>query len=296
MMVNETKTDFLANKGNADIFTFINCVLNAPLMLIAIIGNSLVLAAILRTPSLRSPSTVFLCSLAVSDLLVGLVVQPVYIALKMKFGRPLLQPFQISSGTLCAVSLFTMATISVDRFVALRCHMRYQDLMTAKRATYISPAIWFFCVLLSCIHFLSETMFFLAITVSIVKCLSISCFAYVRIYQIVRHHQLQIQAQQQAVESLNTEHNLNMMRSKKSAINTFIYFICMVLCYTPMSICSMIFASFGKEWEALWGLANTLLFLNSSVNPFLYCWRLSELRAAAVKTLRKMLCKRPEET
>jgi len=58
----------------------INCVLNASFMLISIIGNALVLAAILRTPSIRSASMIMLCSLAVSDLLVGFVAQPLYIA------------------------------------------------------------------------------------------------------------------------------------------------------------------------------------------------------------------------
>ena len=59
-----------------------NCILNAPLMLLSIIGNALVLVAILRTPSIRSPSVIFLCNLAVSDLLVGWVAQPAYIAEK----------------------------------------------------------------------------------------------------------------------------------------------------------------------------------------------------------------------
>ena len=58
----------------------INCALNATLMLISIFGNSLVLAGVIRTPSIHSPSMNFLCSLAVSDLLVGLLVQPLYIA------------------------------------------------------------------------------------------------------------------------------------------------------------------------------------------------------------------------
>ena len=70
-------------RSQPEIITAINCVLNAPLMLISIIGNTLVLVAILRTPSLRSPSTILLCSLAVSDIFVGLVAQPVSIAYQL---------------------------------------------------------------------------------------------------------------------------------------------------------------------------------------------------------------------
>ena len=59
-------------------------ILNVPLMFAPITGNALVLAAILKTPSLRSlPSNIFLCSLSITDFLVGLVVQPVYIIRKL---------------------------------------------------------------------------------------------------------------------------------------------------------------------------------------------------------------------
>ena len=56
-------------------------VLNALLIPICITGNVLVLAAVWRNPSLRTPSTILLCSLAVSDLFVGFLVLPVNIAI-----------------------------------------------------------------------------------------------------------------------------------------------------------------------------------------------------------------------
>ena len=58
-----------------------NSVLNALLIPICIAGNVLVLAAVWRNPSLRTPSTILLCSLAVSDLFVGFLVLPVYVAI-----------------------------------------------------------------------------------------------------------------------------------------------------------------------------------------------------------------------
>ena len=295
----KNNTDYLGNKDNnsyPDTTVIINCVLNAPLILIAITGNSLVLVAILRTPSLRSPSTVFLCSLAVSDLLVGLLVQPVSIAFRFKPSSSLLYTNTILSALVCAVSLCTMTTISVDRFLSLHYHMRYPDFMSTKRAMSISATLWFICSVFICIYFWKKTIYFPIMTVGIGLCLLTSSFYYFRIYRIVGRHQLQIQAQQQAVESLNTEHNLNMVRSKKSAKNTFIYYICMILCYTPLFIYLLVLVLSDKDWKILWGFASTLVFLNSSINPFLYCWRLGELRVAVVKTLRKILCNQTQET
>ena len=63
-----------------DALVIINCVLNVPLMLISILSNASVLTAIIRTPSIRSTSMIMRCSLAVSDLLVGVIAQPLFMA------------------------------------------------------------------------------------------------------------------------------------------------------------------------------------------------------------------------
>ena len=149
-------TNNLSNMGKtfrSEIIVITNCVLNVPLMLISIIGNTLVLATILRTPSLRSPSTVLLCSLAISDLLVGLVVQPVYIAHRLTENSSLYQALKILAFSACGVSLLTMTAISVDRFLALHCHMRYPNLMPTHRAMYTSAALWFLGFCCHCFRF-----------------------------------------------------------------------------------------------------------------------------------------------
>ena len=154
--------------------TVVNCALNVPLMLISIIGNSLVLVAILRTPTLPSPSTILLCSLAVSDLLVGLVVQPVYIASRLTETASM-QQARVSIGfAACGVSLLTITAISVDRFLALRCHMRYPDLMTISRALYISAILWLITVVLYFLTLWSMNALYFVVAVSILVCLLVS--------------------------------------------------------------------------------------------------------------------------
>jgi len=120
---------------NEDNFTpetivIINCVLNAPLMLISIVGNALVLAAIIRTPSIRSTHMIMLCSLAVSDFLVGLVAQPIYIVERLTKDRCVKYVSLMMGYSLCGVSFLTIAAITVDRFLALHYHMRYATLVT----------------------------------------------------------------------------------------------------------------------------------------------------------------------
>ena len=293
MIANDSETDYSGNVGNnsrPETIYIVNCAINAPLIVTSIIGNTLVLAAILKTPSLRSPSTILLCSLAVSDLLVGLIVQPVYIAYRLTRNVSLDHALSIMAFSVCGVSLLTMTAISVDRFLALYYHMRYPNLMTTRRAMYALATAWVLCFLLSLIYFRNERAYYLALAVSVVVCLFTCSVCYVRIYRIVRQHQRHIDAQQQAVES-----NPNMQRSTKSAVNTFIYYVVMVLCYTPLLISMLLSAISPDKWTKTLILAETVVFMNSSINPFLYCWRLHELRTAVIKTARQILCKETEE-
>jgi len=271
----------------------INCVLNAPLMLISILGNALVLAAIIRTPSIRStPHMIMLCSLAVSDFLVGLIAQPLYIAKEVITKEELLKNLVVTVAfSVCVVSVLTMTTLSVDRFLALHYHMRYATLVTESRVKYILIIIWLLSFLASGLFFWNKRLHSFLFGVSAIICLLISTFSYIRVYLIVSKHRSQIHAQQQAVQSSNAENNLNITRLKRSAFNIFLFYIALILCYCPIYVILTVFATSGKDWQTEWNFAHTAVFMNSSINPVLYCWRLRELRAAVAKTVRQMLCK-----
>ena len=276
-----------------------NCVLNVPLMLISILGNTLVLAAIIRTPSIRSASMILLCSLAVSDLLVGFVAQPLYIAKRLHTTDRLLHfAAKLTGFSLCGVSLLTITAITLDRFLALHYHMRYATLVTKSRVKYTLATIWFLTsFVLSSSQLWNKRARTTVAALVIIICLIISTFCYIKIYLIVRRHQLQIHAQQQAVKIFNAKNSLNMVRLKRSAMNTFLFYVALIICYLPLYILLTFHGSSKrrKEWSNKWDFAYTAVFLNSSINPFLYCWRLGELRTAVVKTARQMLCKQTEQ-
>ena len=269
-----------------------NCILNAPLMLLSIIGNALVLAAILKTPSLRSPSVIFLCSLAVSDLLVGLVVQPVYIVEQMVKTVPKLQEAVRGMGFAgCGVSLSTMTAITVDRFLALHYHLQYPNLMTTSRAIYTIVTIWCIMTLFSFSVLWSLRIYYFLAAFFITICLLVCLVCFIKIYRIVRRHQLQIHVQQQAVENSTDTNKQQIRQSTKSAKNIFIYFLVMILCYTPLFFVYIISSINNLDSMVLWTFPVTVAFMNSSINPFLYCWRIPELRTAVFKTARLLSCR-----
>lgn len=279
--------------GEDTLWLIITCAINVPSMLVAIVGNSLVLAAILSAPSLRSPAILLLCNLAVSDLLVGLVIQPLFIAHSFNLTKRLLTSiWLIMSYSACGISLCTMTAIAVDRFLALHYHLRYSTMVTSFRIKTILTALWLKSFIFSGIYFWSVRIFFLYITIFVCLCLIISVFCYVRIFKIVRHQQKKIQCQHQAVNLPQGSTISNLLQLEKSAINSFLFFIVMVIFYTPVSTyLSLIYATKDGSHRA-WNVAITLVFINSSVNPFLYCWRMGDLRAAVMKTARKLFCRK----
>ena len=274
----------------------INCVLNAPLMLISILGNALVLAAIMRTPSIRStPHMIMLCSLAVSDFLVGLIAQPIFVAEQLTGDHYVSEVSVIIGPFLCVVSLMKVTAITVDRFLALHYHMRYASFVTESRVKYTLTIIWLINFLLSGLSLLYPRVHGFVVATVVIICLLICMASYIRIYCFIRRHQLQIQAQQQAVQSSDAGNNLNVTRLKRSAMNTFVFFIVLIICYFPVCVLVTHNELSIKDRRSELEFAITAVYMNSSINPFLYWWRLSELRTPVVKTAKQMLCKQTEE-
>jgi len=111
----------------------VNCVFNAFSAYTAIMLNILTIHAMRKTSSLPKPLKELLLSLAVSDLGVGLLVQPLFIALMVNPTNSTRTAFNIIAVLFVNASFFGVVAISVDRFLAVHLHLRYQELVTHKR-------------------------------------------------------------------------------------------------------------------------------------------------------------------
>ena len=266
--------------NNHEIIVIVNFVLNVPLILISITGNLLVLVAILKTPSIRTPSMIMISSLAVSDLLVGIIAQPLFLVNEFK---------NLRERDLLLHSLTSLAGFFVQY------HMRYSSIVTKPRVLYTVVLTWLFSFLCLGLYFWDKPLYHLLAGIYTALCLIICTYLYIKIYGIVRHHQLQIHVQEQAVDNSDAGSHHLMLRLKKSALSTFLFYICMVICYFPNVILMALFGTLYAKWRPEWDLATTVVFMNSSINPILYCWRLRELRAAVTKIGNKMLHTQTDE-
>ncbi|XP_078381488.1 adenosine receptor A2a-like [Oculina patagonica] len=256
------------------------CVIHAIICFTALFGNSALLITIWKTPSLHSATNILLASLAVSDFAVGLLVQPMFIGNMLSGEHTLFQLGDILGTLLTIVSFIIITAIAVDRLLALQLHLRYRAVVTPFRATWVVVSIWVFTGIFtsSCLWYstLCDT-----VPSFVFLCLLAGNFGvYLKIYLIVRRHQRQIHHHPHHHQQQEESVIRRVLRLKKTVFNTFIVFILLLFCYLPYSIVFKMFLVGIRLWPGVYYTTTTLIFLNSSLNPLLYCWRDREIRTA----------------
>ena len=267
-----------------------SCVVNVALAFVAISGNALVMYGVWKTPALRSPSILLICGLAPTDLCVGLIAQPLVIItsfikldshsvnIKLILNKA---TFTIALS-LCGVSLFMIAGISIDRIIAIVKPLQYPSIVTSSRVTRILVAIWAVCASGASTLFWDVRLLFALISANIFLCLYICIVCHATMYKIMRRHRLQIQVFE------DTNARTGMASLRKSAFNAFVVFIVLVICYFPFLVVC-IFSDETGDVVLLVLLSGTVVFLNSALNPLLYCWRIGEIRLAVLQTIRRLV-------
>lgn len=126
-----------------NILTLVNAGLNVPLASTSTVSNAIILTAFWRTPALHTVTNVIVFGLALSDRGVGLISQPLGIFLLTNLIRKEAAPiFQMFSGSLSAISLLKITAISVERCLALKLHLRHQEVVTVRRVVHVLVLIW----------------------------------------------------------------------------------------------------------------------------------------------------------
>ena len=120
--------------------SIVNRVFDAFSAYTAIMLNILTIHAIRKTSSLPKPFKTLLLSIAVSDLGVGFLAQPLYIAWIVRYVT--FNTFYVIQLIFTIPSFFTVVATSVDRFLAIHLHLRYKELATHKRVLAVVISIW----------------------------------------------------------------------------------------------------------------------------------------------------------
>ena len=271
-----------------------NCVLNGFLSYTAIVLNIITIQALRKTSSLPKTLKTLLLSLSISDLGVGLLVQPLYVAfLAMEITKNskntdniIAAYWAIPNSLFVFPSFFGVFAITVDRFLAIHLHnLRYQKLVTHKRVVAVVISFWVFSVI-ACFWYESISV----LSAMSVVCIITSGLLYCKIYAAVRHHTNQIRLLQVPEQVAQNGDMANAARLTKTAIATFYVYILFSVCYLPIACAGLATMIHGKNafLSHLWLFTLTVVYLNSSFNPLIYSWKMRNIRQAVLDTLRNI--------
>ena len=281
-----------------DVEVFLSA-LNIFLAITASLGNALILNALPKVTSLHSSTKLLFGNLAVTDLCVGLISQPLFVTRRLstfiKMNTDIQYYFRNIGNALdfilCAVCILTLSAISVDRLLALLLGIRYRTMVNLRRTRALLSFFWLTGIAAVLLRF--ATGFSVAAIVGVIFLIIfivISVFCYTKIFMTLRQIETQVHNRgQQRREGMPP----NIGRYKKTVWSIALVQLALIACYIPFIICAIVITitdSSGTTANTIWIFTFCLIYVNSSLNPILYCWRIKDARQEVKATIRRFCC------
>ncbi|XP_036405827.1 trace amine-associated receptor 13c-like [Megalops cyprinoides] len=266
----------------------------AAVVLLTVCGNLLVIISICHFKQLHTPTNLLLLSLAVADLLVGVLVMPFYftgvIEYSWCFGIVYCTIYNIANFYLTCVSVYNVACIAVDRYFALCNPFLYSTKMTVNITLKLISMIWLSLFIYNllllyfngnitdmtenttcagrCAALVSEKWAVADFTIAfIVPCLII-IIMYLKVFAIAKKHAKTIRSVQEQHRSKDSEKmNSERKAAKKLGILVSMFLLCLLPYYITVFI--VMYIRTPSLYLAVMNIL-TLLYVNSFINPIIY--------------------------
>ena len=280
-------------------FAITSIILNAISCPFSIVMNVLVIVAVKATPRLRNKYIILLACLAATDVLVGVAVQPSFIALQIEVlkGVSLTKYcsfFQMTffvSFIPVLTSLFHLSLLSMERLVAMKYTLHYSTIVTTRTVTVAVVSSWVIASLPAIFYSISEDLEMIIRIVGILFAffnVVMIVFCHISVYFVTRRHERQIKSEQVSQEAV-----ANFAKEKKALKTTRIIILTLIFCYFPSYIFLGITTTFRKSSSDALNvitlshpLCNSCFLLNFLCNPVIYCCRNKMFRKAFKKLLK----------
>lgn len=256
---------------------------------ITLTANTLFLAVYFTTRSLRNPHYFFLMLLAITDISVGLISQPLFIAKKSMeiysvHDCVLWTAMRATVYYLSGISFLTLTLVSIERWYAVCRPIKHRSDVTPKRMATVAFIVWAVWFIFPVVRFAVPSFyraFGMLVGGLIIAVFVVNTRLYVKIQHSVREGKLKFTAQQKS-----TKGEVNFKKEGRMAKTVALLLVVMVSAYLPTAI--------GLTYKALRGvntsylfvflpLADTLVLINSAFNPLFYCYRNANIRMAIKK-------------
>ena len=200
---------------------------------------------------------------------------------------------RITTYILCGVSLLTVTAISVDRLLALLKGTRYRQVVTLKRVRISLLFVWILSGASSIILVLNFRVYSVIGAIMIALRLAISTFCYTKIFVTLRSHQKKIHGNRNQENNGNIP-SINVKQYRKSVSTALWINFTLIACNLPLALVLALKYFPSVQFSVFlvsWGAAPSLTYLNSLLNPILYCWKIKDVREEVKKILKKISCR-----
>ena len=272
--------------------------INIPLSITAFLGNVLIIAALQKVSSIHPPSKLMFQCLVLTDLCVGLITQPLFVSYLL-LSEHSERCFYLSiilyaiGGIFCGVSCLTLTAVGVDRLLALILGLRYRQVVTLRRTRALFTTFWLGSGAIAMTIFYDLRFAIGTTSLVLLLCVATSTFCYTKIYHILRRQQSHLQEHVHQERENGVQIPRNIARYRKTVSSALWVQIALLACYLPYGMVTAVVFVTGSHTPSLYfamDVTVSLLFFNSTLNPFLYCWKVREVRQVVKDTIGRFYC------
>lgn len=293
-------------EGKAELHVILLCSVVLVLAAVIVAGNSLVIVSVVTNRRLQTKTSAFITSLAVGDLMIGLVVIPL-IVVSNTVGPTVENGLKYCHFTISVTimlmfnSVANLGAVTLDRFLAVVMPLRYKSVMTKRVIIPIIAFVWVFSTIFGFIPYMGwrtvippsdpsglycQVPLNLARGYIIFVCVAglfPSIFvlaAYAKIFQTACYHELRIAAAINSVLHNQSDLKLNMIKETKAAKMVALVLGAFIFTWAPLFVIMIVDIAMMKHSVNSYIYAGGVIFatLNSALNPIIYASMNSEFR------------------
>ena len=254
-----------------------------------IAANAILLLTITKTRSLHTPSNTLLAALCLSDLLVGVVSQPVHLALMLKIElfqdptKTMTRIVQLSGMILNGMSFMIVLYITIERYVAVCYPYFYHTNSSIKRYCIILVATWVYKIL---VPFLCGSSYYYIYAAFTTLSFAVMVFCYMRIYLVI----VQKERSVLRLGRIGDEEKKMLQRNREErskACTILILLIVFTITYLPALVVILVnfrpdkgayLCTLSPQWYVIFMWCIFFYNLSSVINPIVYCIRIKAIK------------------
>lgn len=250
------------------------------------IGNVVVCVVIIANRDLLIVTNYFIFSLAIADLLVCTIAQPMYVAYILGFeDGKFIAIRRVFTFVSVLSSVSNLWAVTVDRFLAISSPLKYTQRLSIRRVNILLVLIWGTAITLGIMAGLVRIARMIAQFLSMIMT---SCIVplYIRIFLVARRHAKLITHQMTYFNRMQfAAIQIRKERENIAAKTVGTVLLIFALCWLPIEIVPFVYQSDPEIGKDAFVWVNTLALCSSALNPLVYSLKMESFRRKVRKVL-----------